>query len=140
MFQQRNGSATLEALGSTLASSDAPAWSALLPTHPNILFEGTNTSTEAFLSTLRPYLREPILWRRPGAPLELEAGQEGSLILQEVAGLDLEQQRQLSQWLQGRSRQRQIVSTTSTPLFPLVERGLFDPVLYYRLNVLLLQP
>ena len=41
-------------------------------------------------------------------------------------------------WLENSIDQKQVVSTTVQPLFPLVERGLFAEALYYRLNVMLL--
>ena len=62
---------------------------------------------------------------------------EGTLILSEVARLDLKQQTQLVRWLdQFHMRSHvQVVSTTCEPLFKLVETGGFLPHLYYRLNV-----
>ena len=34
---------------------------------------------------------------------------------------------------------KQVVATTAHPLFPLIARGLFDEVLYYRLNITLMR-
>lgn len=139
MLQRPDASPTLEILGSTRRQSHPAEWSALLTRHPNVLCECPGTSTEAFLSILKPHLREPIVWQQQGAPLDLHADHLGALVLQDVAALDPEQQGKLSQWLQDAGRHRQVVSTTTTPLYPLVERGQFDATLYYRLNVILLR-
>ena len=39
-------------------------------------------------------------------------------------------------WLDDAVGTVQVIATTSEPLFPLVERGAFLDVLYYRLNIL----
>ena len=121
-----------------LGADRAPEWRALLAKPPSVLFEGAETLTDAFVNMLTPYLRPPIQWSQPGAALDLRDDQ-GSLVLREVAALDREQQSHLNRWLEDKSAPRQIVATTKTPLFTLVERGLFDPALYYRLNVVLLR-
>jgi Sigma-54 interaction domain len=84
------------------------------------------------------HLREPILWQRPGAPLELPDGKRDTLILQDVAALGPVEQRRLIAWLDETGQFTQVVSTTTIALFPLVVDGLFDSALYYRLNVLLM--
>ena len=63
---------------------------------------------------------------------------EGTLLLLEVARLDRSQQTQLLQWLDqfDECGQMQVVSTTSQPIFSLVETGAFLATLYYRLNVI----
>src|SRR5437773_6993250 len=62
-----------------------PEWRSLLAHRGNVLVEATGTLTEAFLAKLKPSLREPVQWSRPGAPLELRSDQHGVLILQDVA-------------------------------------------------------
>jgi DNA-binding NtrC family response regulator len=57
------------------------------------------------------------------------------LIVDEVAELDANDQRFLLGWLNGPGGRTQVISLTSQPLFPLVERGLFLADLYYRLNI-----
>ena len=49
-----------------------------------------------------------------------------------------QEQAELLRWLENSTDRKQVVSTTVQPLFPLVDRGLFDETLYYRLNVMLL--
>jgi len=120
-----------------LGPDRAPEWRVLMATPPNVLFEGAGDLTETFLGMLKPYLREPLQWTRPGSQLDFGGNQNGALVLPDVDMLDKEQQGRLNRWLQGPHPQRQIVSMATTPLFPLVERGLFDPALYYRLNMIL---
>ena len=62
---------------------------------------------------------------------------EGTLILLEVARLDANQQTELLRWLDQFDQRShvQVISTTSKPLFSLVEKGAFLGDLYYKLNV-----
>jgi hypothetical protein len=113
--------------------------SSLRDRHSNLLLEGPAEVTDALLFLLRPHLREPILWKRSGAPLDLPADQGDTLVLRDVAALSADEQQRLLRWLEEKEPPRQVVSTTTIPVFPLVAHGLFDSVLYYRLNVMLLQ-
>jgi hypothetical protein len=112
-------------------------WRSLRKQQCNLLLEGSEELTDAVLLLLKPHLREPILWKRPGAPLELHACKGDTFILQDVATLSADEQRRLLKWLD-ETRQPTVVSTTTIPLFPLVAHGFFDSTLYYRLNVVLL--
>jgi sigma-54-interacting transcriptional regulator len=111
---------------------------ALIRAHHNLLLVGTSTATNEMLVAMRPYFRKPVQQYRPriGAPVPQPS--EGTLILLEVARLDLKQQTQLLRWLDQfhEGSHVQVVSTTCKPLFSLVETGAFFPALYYRLNVM----
>jgi hypothetical protein len=100
-----------------------------------MLLEGPEPSVEAVLMLLAPYLRKPVTWKRCGAPLELPAGEVGTLVLENITGLDTQDQARLLVWLNEPTRRAQVVSTTAYPLFPLVCCQAFDATLYYRLNV-----
>lgn len=100
-----------------------------------ILLEGPVVSTEAVLSLLLPYLRRPVTWNWNGTPLALPPDGGGALILRNVAGLTPDEQARLKAWLTEPTRQTQVVSTTVSPLFPLVNRHQFDSALYYLLSV-----
>ena len=102
-----------------------------------LMLEGPEASTEAVLRFLEPCFREPVMWKRRGAPLEVPAGEIGVLILQDVDGLTAEEQSNLVRWIDANPHTK-IVSTTAHRLFPLVTRGHFDITLYYRMNVVLL--
>jgi len=100
-----------------------------------ILLEGPEVSIEAVLSLLRPYLREPVTVNRRGTRLQVPSDNCGSLILKNVSELDRHDQLRLLAWLNDPDHQTQVVSTTTTPLFPRVCADQFDASLYYRLNV-----
>ena len=100
-----------------------------------ILLEGPAVSIEVVLSFLEPYLREPVTWNPRGTRLRLPPDSCGALVLQNVSGLNRDDQARLLAWLNDPSHQTQIVSATTAPLFPLVCANLFDATLYYRLNV-----
>jgi hypothetical protein len=123
-----------------LASNYTAECLCLQTSQQNVLLEGPEPATKGFLDVLIPHVMAPVLWDQPGVPRELRAGDRGTLILRNVGELSAEAQQRVLRWLDDASLdgQIQIVSTSATPLFPLVERGLFDSRLYYRLNVVLL--
>ena len=97
-----------------------------------VIPEGTNaTLTELLVAELV----QPLVTWRPGERLVLpQASQTGTLILRDVGALSLTDQRRLIDWLERSAGQTQVVSTTATPLMPLVQAGAFLARLYYRLN------
>jgi hypothetical protein len=102
---------------------------------PNLLLEGSESALDAALVALTPQLRQP-LWRwRAGRSFRLPFEPPGALVLRDVSRMDPDQQHQLLDWLDVTGRRVQVISSTSERLFPLVERGTFLDVLYYRLNV-----
>ncbi len=105
--------------------------------HHNVMLEGSEVSTDAVLRLLAPHLRAPVIWKARGTPFAAPAGDVGALILQDVDGLNTEEQTRLLTWVDVRPH-TQVVSTTAHRLFALVARGCFDAALYYRLNVILL--
>ena len=115
-----------------------PEWNAVCHDHCNVLVEAPPTVAEQIISALRPHLRYPILEYSSKAGVPMRPPAEGSVILLEVASLSPEQQAQLLRWLdEGAGRfDVQLASTSSEPLYPLVEAGTFDATLYYRLNTI----
>src|SRR6266853_3292575 len=100
---------------------------------PNLLLEGPAAQIQAVVAALKPLLTSPVIaWCGGGLPGE----HRGTLIVQEIHRLDDTQQRQLMIWLDDAVGTVQVIATTSEPLFPMVERGVFLEVLYYRLNIL----
>ena len=120
-----------------LAPHCEPEWGSITKAHHNVLLEGPRDTTEAAILLLMPYLAEPIVWRRPGEALELEAGPGRTLIVEDVGALDAAEQTTLCGWLGSARKPAQVVSTNKNALFSAVTRGLFDERLYYRLNVML---
>jgi hypothetical protein len=107
---------------------------ATIAQHP-ILLEGPAVSIDVMLSLLAPYLREPVTWNRCGMRLEFPSDNRGAMVLQNVSRLNRDDQARLLAWLNEPAHQTQILSTTTSPLFPLVCASRFDATLYYRLNV-----
>ena len=105
----------------------------------NVLVEGDRRATNAVLTLLLPYTRDAVVWHTPYAPVELPDPKTNTFILRSAASLSASDQQRLLDWLGGTGRRTQIISTAETPLFTLVEGGLFDATLYYRLNVMLLR-
>ena len=113
-------------------------WSSLLAHRHNVLIEGPAVKARAVLRLLRPHITEPVAWKKPDSPLELPNGELGAIVLEDASTLSVEDQTHLVSRLQSTRSRLQIISTTEQSLFALVERGRFDPGLYYRLNVVLL--
>ena len=112
-------------------------WDLATTTRHNLLLVGSSSATDALLDALKPHLREPLRHCSPRTGLPAPEGTEGTLVLSEVAGLDINQQVELYRWLDRFEQQVRVVSTTSEPLFPLVQAGAFLADLYYRLNIVL---
>jgi hypothetical protein len=114
-------------------------WDLVVRVPHNLLLVATPSDISEMLVALKTYLRAPLHEYTPaGGPVPQPA--EGTLVLFEVARLNEKQQRQLLQWLDqiNERMQVQVVSTSSEPLFPLVQSGAFLADLYYKLNVVLI--
>jgi len=117
----------------------ADQWRAVLTERPNVILLGTHAATDAVLKALEPRLTRPV-WRscaRTG--FALPPG-PGAFVLHQLSGLSAIRQVHLLEWLTAIEEKAhvQVVSTTASPIFPLVERGAFLPDLYFRLNGLTL--
>ena len=102
----------------------------------NLLLTGREGVIRTVLDTLLGARHEPIARWHPGERLVLPPlGRSGTMILHDVDALGYEDQLHLLEWLeQRRGARAQVVSTTRAPLMPLVEKGAFSDLLYYRLN------
>jgi hypothetical protein len=105
----------------------------------NVLVEGDAARISAVLRLLLPCTREAVVWHKPYEPLELPGRETKTFILRDAASLSASDQARLLGWLGDTGWRTQIISTAESPLFTLVEGGLFDATLYYRLNVILLR-
>lgn len=123
----------------TFSLVSTPEWCSVRTWRHNVLLEGSQISTEAVLLLLGPSLRDPVAWRRSGALFQIPRETSGALIVQGIAELSRTEQSRLLMWMNESSHAKQVVATTTNPLFPLVARGQFDEILYYRLNVVLLR-
>jgi hypothetical protein len=105
----------------------------------NVLVEGSVPATDAFVHLLLPHIREPIVEHRPPTTLNHPTGETGALIVWDAAALTRDKQRRLLAWIDDAGSRAEIITTASCRLFALVDAGVFDAALYYRLNVLLLR-
>ena len=105
----------------------------------NLLLEGPRAATEAALSSLRPHLRSSIAWEQLRHGYELHARPACVLVLRDAASLRPDEQIRLLGLLSDGENPWQVICASSTSVFPLVARGLFDETLYYRLNVVLVR-
>jgi hypothetical protein len=124
----------LRALAFGLSADD---WHVLQTAHPNVLLTGSDKAVSGFLDLLRPLLLPPVAESRCN-PLVLPAQSCGALILRDVSQLDGGAQQRLADWLSGPGRQTQVISTSSTSPYRLVEREVLSASLYYTLNVIML--
>jgi hypothetical protein len=99
---------------------------------PNFLLIGNDAAVECALDRLRAYLAAPIAIWTSRIPAQTPFR---TLIVRHIERLNRAEQVRLMDLSAGAV---QVISTTSVPLFPAVERGTFDEGLYYRLNVVLL--
>ena len=73
----------------------------------------------------------------PGS-FQLPESNDDTVVIGDVSTLSLLQQIELYDWLDRFGETAQVLSFTSVPLWPLVERGRFLEGLFYRLNVVTL--
>jgi Sigma-54 interaction domain len=108
--------------------------------HPHALLIGSAASANAALGRLRPHLRAPLSqWRTQSAgPPPQET--TGTLVIWDVDALDRTRQEQLLAWMESRAPAVQVISISERPVFPLVSRDDFLDTLYYRLNMVCLDP
>jgi len=110
----------------------AGEWRLAIACGVNVLIEGKDAVTESLVSALWRHLRKPIrVWSAGPLPRR-----SGTLMIWDAATLSIAAQSALLEWLRATGEQRRVVSTSSLPLFPLVEEGLFSQDLYYRLNII----
>jgi len=121
-------------------SSVADLLAVLHRLHPNILIVGSAVEAERVLEHIRPTLLTPMASWGTTATQHLPAPVFRTLIVRDVDGLAAAQQANLALLLRRSAVELQIVSIARQPLFPLVTQGLFLDELYYRLNVVVLEP
>jgi hypothetical protein len=109
-------------------------WFVIVSSRPNVLVEGPEQSTELLIQALATAVRETMYdWNQPW-PKDGRA----TVIVRAVDALSDEEQRQVLDLLNDSGNgfpPRQVVTTCTRPLFPLVHQGLCREDLYYRLNV-----
>jgi hypothetical protein len=107
-------------------------------TSTNLLIVDNDEVVEELIAALWPSLATPIVVRRRGERLRLSP-LVATIVVYDVDTLTRHEQRALCDWIAGNGR-TQIVSTASKSLLPMLRTGAFDEALYYRLNVVMLDP
>jgi hypothetical protein len=132
---RRSNEIAEQALPDFVPSHLAAEWTAISCGRHNVLLAGAPSALDAMLASITPHLEEPI--RMFNAATGTVLPTQGTLVLTEIGDLNAAQQLRLLAWMDGAGREGhvQIVSTTSRPIMPLMERAAFRAELYYRLNV-----
>jgi hypothetical protein len=101
----------------------------------NLLLMGQADVVQPMVEALAARFHQPVGTWSPGERLVLPpAERTGTMVINDVGALGLQDQIQLLEWLGSASGRTQVVSTTSSPLLPRVQSGKFIDTLYYRLN------
>lgn len=105
---------------------------------PNVLVVGSSMDTDRTFEVMYPYLRTPVVAWVPRETREFPVSSFRTLVIRDAEALDSGQQENLVALLYRLASDIQVVSTSTVPLFPLVQRGQFLDRLYYQLNVVYL--
>jgi hypothetical protein len=108
-------------------------WRALLEHHPNVLLEGSGSDLDETLIALsKDFYPQQISWAT--APSFTRPVGQVTVVVREITALDVASRYELRAWLKSVREPIQVVTTSSVPLFPLVEQDAFPADLYYRIN------
>jgi hypothetical protein len=114
----------------------ADDWNVMRTARPNVLLLGSDSAVTGFLQLLLPLLQTPVVHHTNGAALP--PASSSTMILRDVGRLSADDQQRLFDWLAEPTRAAQVISTSSCPLFPLVERKALAEPLYYCLNAIMI--
>jgi len=105
---------------------------------PNVLVVASSADVDRVFELMYPFLRTPIVAWVPRETNEVPATSFRTLVIRDVEALSGEQQENLVALICRVAEDIQIVSTSKSPIFPLVERAAFLDRLYYQLTVVYL--
>ena len=113
--------------------SDSLDWDLLVHSRLNAILCGDSVTVDLTLTSLRDHLQLPLHeWSlRGGTPSP--SIHAGTLIVTDVAGTTLEEQRAFLAWLDAH-RAIRVITLSESPLYNLVRDGVLLEQLYYRLN------
>ena len=102
----------------------------------NVMVVGNTEATRIVVDMLRLDLRGPVVKWRAGQPLARPVpGSCSTLVLENLTRLTDEEQLRVLRWLDDVRGKIRVVSTAGVPVWPRVQTGEFNEVLYYRLNI-----
>lgn len=114
-------------------------WRAIVTIRPSVLVEGPDSSAEKLIRAVTATLQGAVYdWGC--LPPDPEPG--ATVIVRQIDLLSTDERRRLLDFLNAecaQTRARQVITTSTQPLYPLVESGLFPADLYYRLNTIRLE-
>jgi hypothetical protein len=106
---------------------------------PNVLLAGDSRQVGRTFDRMLPYLRPPIAFWVPRRTPNMPTTPCRTLVVKGVNELDEAQQAQLLTHVSRTAGETQFITISTTPLLPLVSRGVFLDRLYYQLNVVLVE-
>jgi hypothetical protein len=117
----------------------ADDWCLFRVSRPSVLLIGAEPDTDRAIQFITASAVDAIVaWpAADGQPLPGAAAV--TLVVQNVASFDAQQQERLHRWLGEQSGAVRVIATSPEPLYALVERQRFLEPLYYRLNVVCLE-
>lgn len=113
--------------------NDSSDWDLLVTSRLNAILCGDQKMLDVTLSILVNHLDLPVREWSGTEGLPLPPIASGTLMVADLAGATLDQQRVLLAWLDGHDAVR-VITVCLGPLFGLVGQGLLLEGLYYRLN------
>jgi hypothetical protein len=109
-------------------------WVAAQKPGKHLLVECDPGGFEALAAQAATLCVPPVRWCRMPGPLQLPADRHGTLLLNDVAALSIEDQISLFDWLGGAAGDLRVISGTTTPMAPLLASGRFLEGLFNRLS------
>jgi hypothetical protein len=109
-------------------------WVAAQKPGKHLLVECDPGGFEALAAQAATLCVPPVRWCRIPGPLQLPADRHGTLLLNDVAALTIEDQISLFDWLGGAAGDLRVISGTTTPIAPLLASGRFLEGLFNRLG------
>jgi hypothetical protein len=109
-------------------------WVAAQKPGKHLLVECDPGGFEALAAQAATLCAPPIRWCRIPGPLQLPADRRGTLLLNDVAALSIEDQISLFDWLGGDAGDLRVISGTTAPMAPLLATGRFLEGLFNRLG------
>ncbi len=103
--------------------------------HPHLLLDCSTVEVECIRLGLLQWGAAPVRQCKLPGPLVLPRSRRGTLLLEGVHELSLNQQIALYDWMTPGCQGLQVISITTGALDELVKRGQFLEGLFYRLNV-----
>jgi Sigma-54 interaction domain len=101
----------------------------------NLLLMGQSDVVQPIVEALAARFHQPVGTWSPGETFVLPpADRTGTMVINDVGALGLQDQILLLEWLGSACGRTQVVSTTASALLPRVQSGKFIDTLYYRLN------